>query len=255
MASIRLTDVSLLYPIYTPQTRGFKSALFTSLGGSISRHNATVVVEALRDFNLELHDGDRLGIIGHNGAGKSTLLRVLSGIYEPQFGTVEIEGNVSSLVDITLGMEPEASGWDNILFRGAFLGLSYAEARKLAPSVAEFSELGDYLNMPVRTYSSGMFMRLAFAITTSVQPEIIVMDEMIGAGDARFLDKAIARITSMLEKTKIVVVATHSNSTMRGFCNKALWLEKGEIKEFGSLDRVLGDYDQAVQRGMPQLTV
>ena len=207
MAKIKLSGVTLRYPIYTPSTRAIKTALFTRLGGTISEQRNTVVVEALRDFDLELADGDRLGIIGHNGAGKTTLLRVLAQVYEPQMGTVEIDGTVSSFVDITLGMDPEASGWDNIVFRGTFLGLTYERARELAPSIADFSELGDYLRMPVRTYSSGMFMRLAFAITTSVQPQIIVMDEMIGAGDAGFLDKAIARITGMLDQTKIVVVA------------------------------------------------
>jgi ABC-type polysaccharide/polyol phosphate transport system ATPase subunit len=245
MASICIDNVSLRYPIFTPKTHSIKTLLFTKLGGTVSSHNNTVVIEALRGINLELKDGDRLGIVGHNGAGKTTLLRVMSQVYEPQEGTVTIDGTLSCFVDITQGMDPEASGWDNIIFRGAFLGLTFEQAKELSPSIAEFSELGEYLNMPVRTYSAGMFMRLAFAITTSIYPEIILMDEMIGAGDASFFDKTIARVTSMIERTKIVVVATHSNFIISKFCNKVLWMEKGQIKAFGGVDEILPKFEAA----------
>jgi ABC-type polysaccharide/polyol phosphate transport system ATPase subunit len=242
MAAIRLTNVSVRYPVFTPRTRALKSVLLSRLGGTMRLHDNTVVVEALRALDLELSDGDRLAIVGHNGAGKTTLLRVIAGVYEPQQGTVEVEGQVSSFVDITLGMDPEATGWDNIVLRGVFMGLTFAQARALAPSIAEFSELGQHLDMPVRTYSTGMYMRLAFAITTSVQPEIIVMDEMIGAGDARFLDKAKERLDALLGRTSIVVLASHSEAIVSRFCNKALWLEKGEPRAFGSVEEVLGRY-------------
>jgi ABC-type polysaccharide/polyol phosphate transport system ATPase subunit len=243
MASINIENVSLRYPIFTPNTHSIKTLLFTKLGGKVSSHNNTVVIEALRGINLKLNDGDRLGIVGHNGAGKTTLLRVMSKVYEPQIGTVTVDGTLSCFVDITQGMDPESSGWDNIIFRGAFLGMSFEEAKELSPSIAEFSELGEYLNMPVRTYSAGMFMRLAFAITTSIHPQIIIMDEMIGAGDASFFDKTISRVTSMIERTKIVVVATHSNFIISRFCNKILWLEKGEVKAFGSVDEILPKFE------------
>jgi ABC-type polysaccharide/polyol phosphate transport system ATPase subunit len=246
MAVIRLTDVSVRYPVFTPRTRALKNALLSRLGGTMRVHDNTVVVEALRGLHLELSDGDRLAVIGHNGAGKTTLLRVITGIYEPQQGTVDVQGHVSSFVDITLGMDPEATGWDNIVLRGVFMGLTFAQARALAPSIAEFSELGEYLDMPVRTYSTGMYMRLAFAITTSVQPEIIVMDEMIGAGDARFLDKAKERLDALLGQTRIVVLASHSDAILTRFCNKALWLEKGEPRAFGPVEDVLDRY-----RGTP----
>lgn len=242
MALVQLKDVTLWYPTYSPQMRALKSVMLTRLGGNISEQDNSVVVQSLDNLNLKLTDGDRLGIIGHNGAGKTTLLRVVSQIYEPQQGEVTIEGSVSSFVDITLGMDPESTGWDNIIFRGVFLGLTYEQARALAPSIAEFSELGDYLSMPVHTYSAGMFMRLAFAITTSVQPEIIVMDEMIGAGDARFLNKAVERIDGILDQTKIVIVATHSDFIMSRFCNKAMWMEKGRIKAFGPVEDILEQY-------------
>jgi ABC-type polysaccharide/polyol phosphate transport system ATPase subunit len=242
MAVIRLTDVSVRYPVFTPRTRGLKNVLLSRLGGTMRVHDNTVVVEALRGLTLELVDGDRLAIVGHNGAGKTTLLRVIAGIYEPQQGTVEVEGRVSSFVDITLGMDAEATGWDNIVLRGVFMGLTFAEARALAPSIAEFSELGEYLDMPVRTYSTGMYMRLAFAITTSVQPEIIIMDEMIGAGDARFLDKATERLDALLGRTRVVVLASHAEAILARFCNKALWLEKGEARAFGPVEEVLASY-------------
>jgi ABC-type polysaccharide/polyol phosphate transport system ATPase subunit len=239
MASIRLRGVSVHYPVFTPKTRAFKSMILNRLGGTVRVHDNTVVVEALRDLDLDLADGDRLAIVGHNGAGKTTLLRVISGVYEPQQGTVEVQGRVSSFVDITLGMDPEGTGWENIVLRGVFMGLTFAEARALAPSIAEFSDLGQYLDMPVRTYSAGMFMRLAFAITTSVQPEVIVMDEMIGAGDARFLEKATERLNALIGQTSILVLASHSHQILERFCNKALWLERGEARAFGPVAEVL----------------
>jgi ABC-type polysaccharide/polyol phosphate transport system, ATPase component len=186
MARVRLDNVSVDFPVFTSRTRSVRTAVFSRLGGRLARHDDTVVVKALQEVTLELSDGDRLGVIGHNGAGKTTFLRVVSGVYPPVSGEVRIDGKVSSFTDITLGMEPEATGWQNILFRCVFLGLSFAEARGLAPAIGEFSELGEYLDLPVRTYSSGMFVRLAFAISTAVQPDVIVMDEMIGTGDRSF---------------------------------------------------------------------
>ncbi len=244
MAHISLQNVSLEYPIVTARSQAIKTVLLSRLGGTIADHDRTIVVQALKSITLDLADGDRLGIVGHNGAGKSTLLKVISRIYEPQWGTVAVTGTLSSFVDITLGMDSEATGWDNIRFRGAFMGLSQAQTRELAPEIAEFSELGEYMDMPARTYSSGMFMRLAFAIATSVQPEILVMDEMIGAGDAGFVDKAVARLDAMLGKSKILIVASHSNTTIRKFCNKVLWLEKGKIRALGPAELVLSDYEK-----------
>jgi ABC-type polysaccharide/polyol phosphate transport system ATPase subunit len=254
MAHIRLRGVSLHYPIYTPRSRAINTTVLTRLGGRIASKDNVVIVQALNDLTLDLADGDRLGIIGHNGAGKSTLLRVISQIYEPQSGTVDISGKLSNFVDITLGMDPDANGWDNIKFRGVFMGLTNEEINRLAPSIAEFSELGEYLNMPMHTYSAGMFMRLAFAITTAVPPEIIVMDEMIGAGDAQFLDKAVDRIEHMLDRTRIVVVASHSNFIIRKFCNKLLWMEQGKMRAIGPVDELLASYDEAVALGAPKLS-
>src|SRR5262249_33541314 len=141
-------------------------------------------------IDLDLQDGDRLGLIGHNGSGKTTLLRVLSGVYTPETGSISIEGKISSLTDFSLGMDPESTGWENIAFRCAFLGTTFEEARKMAPAIAEFSELGEYLDLPTRTYSTGMFLRLAFAISTAIDPEILILDESVASGDRYFIEKA-----------------------------------------------------------------
>jgi ABC-type polysaccharide/polyol phosphate transport system ATPase subunit len=245
MALISLKNVSLRYPIFEQKARSAKQLILTRLGGSISTHNNVVVVDALCEINLELRDGDRLGIVGHNGAGKSTLLRVLAQIYEPQSGEVVIEGKTSSLVDISLGMDPDATGWQNIIFRCIFLGLTYKQAEELSHSIAEFSELGEYLDMPVRTYSTGMAMRLIFSVNTSVYPDILIMDEMIGAGDARFIEKATDRLALMMNRTKILALATHSNDTISRFCNKVLWMDKGKIKALGTTDEILPMFEAA----------
>jgi len=242
MAHIKLTDVGVEFPIHNANSRSLQLQVFSALGGKLARHSRAVFVRALNGVNLDLQEGDRIGIVGHNGAGKTTLLRVLAGVYEPTQGALSIDGRLSSFTDITLGMDPEATGLDNIIFRCVFMGLSFAEARKLSPSIEEFSELGEFLRLPVRTYSTGMFLRLAFAISTSIEPEIIVMDEMIGAGDARFLEKAKRRLADLLTRVKILVVATHDSSIMESLCNKIVWLEHGEVRKIGPFTEVYPDY-------------
>lgn len=242
MALIHLNNISVNFPIYTSHTRSIRTALFSKLGGQLASHNNTVVVEAIKSLTLRLEDGDRLGLIGHNGAGKTSLLRVISGVYPPQQGEVNIIGKSASFTDITLGMDMEATGYENIIFRCVFLGLTFQEARDLSPSIAEFSELGEFLDMPVRTYSTGMFVRLAFSISTSIEPDILIMDEMIGAGDASFIEKAKARIDGLLEKTKILVISSHDMGIVQKICNKVMWLEKGEVKMMGSAEEVLAAY-------------
>jgi len=246
MARIALRDVTIAFPIFSSHTRSIRTAVFSRLGGSLAAHNDTVIVRALVNISLDLVDGDRLGLVGTNGAGKTTFLRVVSGVYPPLSGEAVIEGKVSSLTDIGLGMDPEATGWQNIVFRCVFLGLTFAEARALATSIGEFSELGAYLDLPVRTYSNGMFLRLAFAISTAVQPDIVVMDEMIGVGDENFIQKAQRRIDDLLKRTRILVLASHSQPIIRRFCNKVLWLEHGHVKMVGSVDDVLLAYERGV---------
>ena len=245
MAHIHLDNVSVSFPIYTAHTRSLKTDVATRLGGRMAPHNRSVVVEALKNVSLEINEGDRIGLIGHNGAGKTTFLRLVSGVYEPEIGRVDIDGKIAAFTDMALGMDPEATGWENIKFRSVFMGLTFAEAKRLAPSIAEFSELGDYLNVPVRTYSAGMFVRLAFAISTSIYPDIVVMDEMISAGDQRFIDKAKARIKDLLHKSKILVLASHDIELVQTLCTKVLWLEKGEIKAAGDPKTVVAQYRAA----------
>lgn len=242
MVHVRLNKVSVEYPIFTAHTRALKTVVLSRMGGHIAEHNQTIIVRALSEIDLELEPGDRLALIGQNGAGKTTLLRVISEVYEPQSGHVDIRGKVSSFTDIALGMDLEATGWENITFRCIFMGMTFAEAKRLAPSVAEFTELGQYLDLPVRTYSTGMFTRLAFALATSITPDIIVMDEMIGATDAQFIEKARKRLEELLRSTKILVLATHNMSISLQLCNKALWLEKGRIRRVGPPNAVVEEY-------------
>jgi ABC-type polysaccharide/polyol phosphate transport system ATPase subunit len=247
MTHINLTDVSLEYPVLNPIHRSARVDIIRRLGGRIATHDQLTIVRALDNVNLELKEGDRLGLVGHNGAGKTSLLRVISGVYRPQRGQVSVDGHLSSYTDIKLGMDTESTGWDNIIFRCVFMGLTFAEAKAAAPEIAEFSELGDYLNLPVRTYSSGMYVRLA-AISTHVQPEIIVMDEMIGAGDAAFIDKARKRIQGLMARTKILILASHDRSILQEFCNQVLWLEHGKVQAVGSPQEIIAAYSRSMGR-------
>jgi ABC-type polysaccharide/polyol phosphate transport system ATPase subunit len=242
MARISLHQVCIDFPIVHQSSLSLQLRLFEALGGRLSSRHRTVVIRAIDNLNLELRDGDRLGIVGHNGSGKTTLLRVMSGVYPPEVGTVLIEGSVSSFTDITLGMDLEASGWDNIIFRCAFMGMTFEQAKRLSPSIGEFSELGTYLELPVRTYSSGMFMRLAFAISTAIEPDILIMDEMIEAGDAQFIEKAKRRLHELMKRANILVLASHDMKLIESICSKVIWLEHGQVKQVGVPGEVLPAY-------------
>jgi len=244
VAAIDLLDVSLDYPIYDAGSRSLKNAMLRGIGGRIAADQGRVAIQALRGVSLQLRDGDRLALIGHNGAGKSTLLKVLAGIYEPPEGRVRIEGRVSSLTDLTMGMDMEATGYENIVMRGVFLGLSRAEARAKLPEIETFTELGEFLRLPVRSYSAGMLVRLAFAVSTASRPEILIMDEMIGAGDAAFAEKARARVTDYIARSSILVLASHDGAVLRQFCNKGALLQKGRLERFGPIEDVLGAYER-----------
>ena len=243
MACISLRRVVVEFPIINASSRSLQLRLYQALGGKLTSYNRTVVVRALDGIDLELKDGDRLGIVGHNGSGKTTLLRVLAGVYPPVRGSAEIKGSISSFTDITLGMDPEATGWDNIIFRCVFMGLSLQEAKRRSPAIAEFCELGGYLDLPIRTYSAGMNLRLAFAISTSVDPDILIMDEMISAGDLQFIEKAKARLHEVIGKANILALASHDLQMVRSICNKVVWLEHGVIKKIGPSDDVVTAYE------------
>jgi ABC-type polysaccharide/polyol phosphate transport system ATPase subunit len=244
MASIRMDRVSVNFPIYDARSRSIKKRVLTAAGrGRISTGESNhVVIRALDGVSLDIEHGERVGLIGRNGAGKTTLLRVMAGIYEPPAGTVEVEGRVAPLFDIGMGMDPESSGYENILLRGLYLGLRKAEIRAKVDEIAEFTELGEFLDMPLRTYSAGMFARLAFAISTSIDPEILLLDEGIGAGDEAFLEKAKQRLDAMINRARILVLASHSDELVRKLCNRAILMQNGQIVASGSTDEMLERY-------------
>ena len=237
-------SVCVEFPIYDAKARSLKNTVLNlGSGGRIQANAANkVVVTALDEISFSIRDGDRLGIIGPNGAGKTTLLRTLAGIYEPTRGRVMTQGHIAPLFDIALGMDQDATGYENIRIRGLFLDMSREEIEERAPEIAEFSELGPYLDMPIRTYSSGMRVRLAFAIATSLQPDILLLDEMIGAGDAAFLARATKRLQDFLSRTRILVLASHSNEIIRQMCNKAILLHQGKLVGFDTVDEVIKAY-------------
>ena len=244
MAEIRLDGVGVRYPIYDVSARSLRSDLLRrSIGGRISANDREgVSVQALEDVSLLLGSGDRVGLVGRNGAGKSTLLRVMAGIYHPQTGRAAIEGRVAPLFDLMLGLDLDSTGQENTRLRGMLLGLRRRELDELVRQVEEFSELGHYMRMPLRTYSSGMMMRLAFAASTAVRPDILLMDEMIGAGDAGFFVRAEERLKTFVDVASIVVVASHSEHVLRRWCNKAVLLERGRVQAVGPVDEVLARY-------------
>jgi lipopolysaccharide transport system ATP-binding protein len=231
MAYIRAEQISVEFPIWSPSHRSLKTAVLrATTGGRLARETSTrVMIQALCDLSFEFSRGDRVGLVGHNGSGKTTLLRVLTGIYEPVRGRLDVTGRVSSLLDLSLGMDHEATGYENIVLRGVLMGLQPAAIEKRVDEIAEFSELGDYLSMPIRTYSSGMLLRLAFAVSTSIAPEILLLDEWLSVGDAGFREKAERRLLEMIESSAIVVIASHDVSLIRRFCSRTLQLEHGRI--------------------------
>jgi ABC-2 type transport system ATP-binding protein/lipopolysaccharide transport system ATP-binding protein len=243
MPHIELNHISIDFPVFTSRSRGLVNMLFMYSKQEQKRVEKAGMfgykVHALRDVSLSLRPGDRVGLVGRNGAGKTTLLRVMSGVYEPCVGTIHLEGRISSLTDIMLGMDMDASGYENIVLRAIVLGLTKKQATALIPEVAAFSELGQYLDLPVSTYSTGMMLRLAFAVSTAVVPDILLMDEMIGAGDAHFVTKAQDRLNRMIEKVSILVIASHNEDIIRSFCNKAVYIEDGMIRLVGSVDECL----------------
>jgi ABC-2 type transport system ATP-binding protein/lipopolysaccharide transport system ATP-binding protein len=239
MARLVAEKVSLSFPVYDARARSLRNEVLSRIGGSLRVTRGTVIVDALREVSLDLRDGDRLALVGRNGAGKTTLLRTLAGNYDPQRGRVRREGSVSSMTDLIAGMDIDATGSENILMRCVFLGLSYREARRLRPGIEEFTELGNFLSLPIRTYSTGMLVRLGFAATTAIQPDILIMDELIGAGDAAFAARAEARLHEYICRARILVLASHNAGILRQFCNKGLLLRGGLTVASGDLEKVL----------------
>lgn len=246
MSHIICNQVSLSYPVYDIDARSLKRGILNvATGGKFTKDSTgSFSVKALNNVSFHLKKGDRLGLIGHNGAGKSTLLKVLSGVYEPLDGYIHINGDISSLVNLNVGMQPTLSGYENIHMRGLILGLTKQEIKHITKDIEEFTELGNFLAMPVKTYSSGMLIRLGFALSTSLSPDILLVDEVIGAGDESFIEKAKNRMNEYINKSNIMVLSSHSNEIIKQFCNKVLWLEHGNTKAFGDVDVVLNSYQE-----------
>jgi len=232
MTYIRLKNVSVDIPIFNANTRSLKKKLLRPLSLSkISQDKKGIqIIQALKNINLNLTEGDRIGIIGANGSGKSTLLRVLNGIYAPTSGQILSEGNIASLIDISLGMNSEATGVENIYIQGQLLGISKNIIKENIDKIIDFSELNEFIELPIRTYSTGMCLRLGFSVSTLLQPEILIMDEWLSVGDANFSKKVNSRLSNLLEKTKIFVLASHSKDLIINNCNRVLWIENGSIR-------------------------
>jgi ABC-type polysaccharide/polyol phosphate transport system ATPase subunit len=252
MAFLRLHDLSVEFSIYQGSSRSLKKMLVaTTMQGNLARDAYDRInVRALNNVTLNIEDGDRVGLIGGNGAGKTTLLRVLAGIYYPTRGRIHSSGKISALLDVAVGVNPEATGRENIILRGMYMDIHPHEMREHVDEVAEFTELGPYLDMPARTYSAGMMVRLAFAVSTCIPPEILLMDEWLSAGDVRFLDKAQRRMETFVGSSSILVLASHSAELLRKWCNRGILLQQGQIAAVGNIDEVLAAY--AVAQSQPR---
>lgn len=253
MSFLRLRDVSVEFPIYQTSSRSLKKLLLaSSTRGNLGRDaHDRVNVRALSNVSLELGNGERLGVIGLNGAGKTTLLKVLAGVYEPTHGFFASSGRMSSLLDIQVGLNVDATGRENIILRGMYMGIHPAEMRERAAEVAEFTELGEYLDMPVRTYSAGMMIRLAFAASTCVPPDILIMDEWLTAGDAQFLEKAQRRVETFVRTSSILVLASHSLELVEQWCNRGILLHQGHALAIGPMGEIIAAYRHLAETGAP----
>ena len=238
---IKMENVNLYYPSTLYNATTLKQEVFSRLKLE-KKKEYLEDVHALRDFNLEIHEGERVGIIGHNGAGKSTLLRALAGVYPIQTGKIEISGEVRSMFDVTLGFDLDSTGRDNIMNRGLMLGSTPSEVRSKEQEIIDFAELGEFIDYPINAYSSGMLVRLAFAISTSVEGEILLVDEVLSAGDAKFQKKARERMLNIMDQAKILVLVLHDMNTIKAVCNRVILLEHGRIVADGRPEDIVAEY-------------
>jgi ABC-type polysaccharide/polyol phosphate transport system ATPase subunit len=235
MAHISIENLTVEFAIFGTTARSLKNKILSQATGGrlVAGAHDIVTVRAIENLSLEIKDGDRIGLVGHNGAGKTTLLRVLAGIYKPTGGTITIDGRVRALLDIYAGTEPESTGIENIYLRGFMMGMKRREITAKVDEIAEFTELGDFLALPMRTYSAGMLARLAFAVSTAVHNDILLIDESISAGDAAFQKKARQRIESLFDRTPIVILASHSEELVSEFCNRRVQMDHGVLTSAG----------------------
>ena len=242
-ASIDVSGVSLDFPLYHASARSLKKLVFGTVTGRMgadAKHR--VVVQALRDISFHVDSGERLGLIGRNGAGKTTLLRMLAGIYEPLDGRLRVDGSLNALLDPNLGMNLDLTGRENIMLRGLYNGLAPPAITRLQTDVSSFAELDDFMDLPVRIYSSGMVIRLGFALATAIRPQVLLMDEWFLAGDANFMEKARTRLEDMVKGAEILVLSTHSTDVILDWCTRVIWMDGGRICADGPPDEVLERY-------------
>jgi ABC-type polysaccharide/polyol phosphate transport system ATPase subunit len=247
MTKIELANVGVEFPLYQARAMSLKrTAIRATIGGLIGTSGETgrTSVHALQSINLKINAGDRVALLGHNGAGKTTLLRVLAGIYHPSMGTVDVTGRRIPLFDIGFGLDDEATGYENILLRGLLIGASRKEIESRAAEIADFTGLGDFLDMPLRTYSSGMLIRLLFAIATSVSGDILLMDEWLSAGDKDFIEQANVRLHRLVDRAHVLVLASHDMGLLRQICTRGVWMEAGRIRMDGPIADVLERYNR-----------
>jgi lipopolysaccharide transport system ATP-binding protein len=244
MAAITLKDVIVDFPIFNATSRSLKQRVIGAATGGRLAADATghVIVRALDGISLQFRNGERIGLIGHNGSGKSTLLRIFSGAYAPTGGTAVIDGEVGSLIDISLGVDPEATGRENILIRGALLGMKRSEIDAYAHELIEFTGLGNFIDMPLRTYSSGMQLRLAFAISTVMRPGILLMDEWLATADEEFRPRMEKRLSDLIDSSSILIVASHSRELLLQLCNRVIWLKRGRVQADGDAQEIIAKY-------------
>jgi ABC-type polysaccharide/polyol phosphate transport system ATPase subunit len=250
MARIELDKVSLTFRVRPFGRITLKEFLIGKLRGRAG--NTIIKVPALRDVSLVFGEGERVGIIGHNGAGKSTLLRLLAGIYPPTRGRRTVQGRISSLFDITLGFEPDANGWENIAYRGYLQGETPKTIRAKIEAIADFSELGDFLKMPVRYYSAGMLVRLAFSIATAVEPEILLVDEVLSVGDLAFQQRAQQRMREMMDRARLIIAVSHDLASLAKLCDRAVWMDHGQVRQVGEVAEVTAAYTESVRVAQSQ---
>jgi lipopolysaccharide transport system ATP-binding protein len=231
MAHISIKNLTVEFAIFGSTSRSLKNRILSQATGGrvMSGARDIISVRAIEELDLEINEGDRIGLVGHNGSGKTTLLRVLAGIYKPSAGSITIDGKVGALLDTHAGMDPESTGTENIFIRGHMLGMNTPEINSKIDDIAAFTELGEFLELPMRTYSAGMWARLAFAVSTALHNDILLIDEGIGAGDASFQKKAHLRIESLFDRTPIVLLASHSESMITDFCNRRVTMEHGHM--------------------------
>lgn len=240
---IRVENLTVHLPIFTIHALSIKKKILNLSSGNRIQSNAkTIVIEALRDLSFSIVDGDRVGLIGLNGAGKSTLLRVLAEVYCPTAGTVDIQGRVVPMLATGVGMYDDASGYENIRNCGLQMGMQLEEVDKKIEDIAEFTELKEYLHLPIFTYSAGMRTRLSFAIATAMESEILLLDEVIGAGDISFMHKAAERFDQFIARTRILVLASHNEDWILQFCNKVMLLDQGRMVAFGPPADVMAQF-------------